>query len=104
MALLNDILDQLEAKLTFSIHLAVVQASHCRLSQLCMEDGMLVCVVGREREDIERSKNVRNNITTNRTCTSPKGRPRDQDWSHFEADLHSVAAFCAGGLNELAHE
>ena len=77
MALLNDILDQLEAKLTSGIHLAVVQASHCRLSQLCMEDRMLVCVVGRGREDIEHSENVRNNITTNRTCTSLKERPRD---------------------------
>jgi hypothetical protein len=38
-----------------------------------MGDGMLVCVVGRGGEDIERSENVRNNITTNRTCTSPKG-------------------------------
>jgi hypothetical protein len=69
-----------------------------------MEDRMLVCVVERGEEDIECSENVRNNITTNRMCTSPKGRPRDQDWSHFEAGLHSVAAFCGEGLNELAHE
>ena len=75
MALLNDILNQLEAKLTYGIHLAIVQASHYRLLQLYMEDRMLVCVVGRGREDIECSENVRNNITINRMCTSLREDP-----------------------------
>jgi len=52
---------------------------------------------GRHRDD------VRDNTTTKGTHTSPKGRPRDQNWSHFEVGLRSAAAFCGGGLNELAH-
>ena len=41
---------------------------------------------GRRRGD------VRNNTTTKGKCTSPKVRPRDQDWSQFEADSPGFAA------------
>ena len=41
---------------------------------------------GRHRGD------VRNNTTTKGKCTSPKVRPRDQDWSQFEADSPGFAA------------
>jgi len=42
---------------------------------------------------------VKNNTTTKGKCTSPKIRPRDQDWSHLEAGLCLAAAFLWKGTD-----
>ena len=46
---------------------------------------MLACVMGEGGGGGGHRDDVRDNTTTTRMCASPKGRPRDQDWSHFDA-------------------